>query len=64
MLEKIKDKGYTPQFSRKRAVSIENPIDLINSLFEDYQKAGYTMDQIKTLMPGIQDFFYKSFESI
>lgn len=64
VLEKIKDKGYTPQFSRKKAVSIENPIDLINAIFEDYMKAGYTMDQIKTLMPGIREFFYKCFEEI
>jgi hypothetical protein len=64
VLEKIKDKGYTPQFSRKRATSIENPIDLVNAIFEDYMKAGYTLDQIKTLMPGIRDFFYKCFDEI
>jgi hypothetical protein len=64
VLEKIKDKGYTPQYSRKRATSIENPIDLINAIFEDYMKAGYTMDQIKSMMPGIKDFFYKCFDQI
>jgi DNA polymerase elongation subunit (family B) len=62
-LEKIKDKGYTPQNSRKRPVSIENPIDLINAIFEDYMKVGYTMDQIKTMMPNIREFFYKCFDS-
>lgn len=62
-LEKIKDKGYTPQNSRKRPVSIENPIDLINAIFEDYMKVGYTMEQIKTMMPNIKEFFYKCFDS-
>lgn len=64
VLEKIKDKGYTPHYSRKRATSVENPIDLVNAIFEDYMKAGYTMDQIKTMMPGIREFFYKCFEEI
>jgi hypothetical protein len=27
-------------------------------------KAGYTLEQIRTLMPGIRDFYYKCFESI
>jgi DNA polymerase delta subunit 1 len=64
VLSKIADQGYTPQKSRKRAVSAMNPIKLINAIFEDYTKAGYTMDQIKDLMPQIRDFFYNSFESI
>jgi DNA polymerase elongation subunit (family B) len=63
-LEKIKDKGYTPQYSRKKSVSIETPIKMINAIFEDYMKAGYTMDQIKTMMSGIRKFFYDCFESV
>ena len=64
VLSKIADQGYTPQKSRKRAVSVVNPIKLVNSIFEDYTKAGYTMDQIKTMMPQIREFFYNSFQSI
>jgi DNA polymerase elongation subunit (family B) len=64
ILKNISDKGYTPQYSRKKAISIAYPIELINKIFEDYMKAGYTMDQIKTLMPGIREFFYKCFEEI
>jgi DNA polymerase delta subunit 1 len=63
-LETIKTQGYTPRFSRKKAVSVTDPIDLINAIFEDYQKGGYTMDQIKTMMPNIREFFYNAFESI
>lgn len=61
-LEKIKTNGYTPQHSRKKSVSIENPIDVINAIFEDYSKVGYSMEEIKKLMPGIKEFFYKCFD--
>jgi len=63
-LSKFSDQGYTPQHSRKRATSVVNPIKLINALFEDYMKAGYTMEQIKGLMPNIKEFFHKIFDSI
>jgi DNA polymerase elongation subunit (family B) len=64
VLSKIADQGYTPQYSRKRATSVINPIKLINAIFEDYMKAGYTMEQIKGMMPNIKQFFHNIFASI
>lgn len=61
-LEKYKEVGYTPQYSRKRAVPIITPIEMIGKMFEDYLKAGYTMEQIKILMPQIRDYFLSIFQ--
>lgn len=58
-LEPIKEQGYTPQYSRKKAVSVTLPIEMIGKIFEDYMKAGYSLEQIRSLMPQIRDFFYK-----
>jgi hypothetical protein len=58
-LEPIKDQGYTPQYSRKKAVSVTSPIEMIGKIFEDYMKAGYSLEQIRSLTPQIREFFYK-----
>jgi DNA polymerase elongation subunit (family B) len=62
--QNLVEKGYSPQFSRKKSTPAINPIKLINAIFEDYMKAGYTMDQIKTMMPEIRNFFYKCIDSV
>ena len=61
-LEKFKELCYTPQFCRKKPVSIVEPIQFIVRILDDYKKKGYGIDQSKVLITQAKEQYGKILE--
>ena len=56
-LEKFKDIGYTPQFCRMKSVSMIEPINMVVKMLDDYRKGGYKIEQTKTLITQVKEYY-------
>ncbi len=58
-LEPFKDFGYKPQFCRRKASSITEPIGMIVKLMVDYKIKGYSVEQIKPFFNYVRENYGK-----
>lgn len=56
-LEKFREIGYTPQFCRRKAQSVVEPIAMIVKFLDDYKTKGYTIEHLKPLFVQIKDHY-------
>jgi len=62
-LEKFKELGYSPQFCRRKAESIVNPIKMLSLMFNDYKNKGYKVDDLKQYVTYFKDYYTEMFKS-